>query len=203
MKSQFTVNPWHGISAGDDVPNKVTVFVEIVPADRMKFELDKPSGFLKIDRPQKFANGMPAPYGFIPQTYCDDKVKNLAVENGSTDVTEGDHDPLDILVLTSHSLITGNFICQAIPIGGFKMIDGGEADDKIIAVLEGDQLFGDMKNISDLPDAEIKRLKHYFLTYKNLPTEPAKVRIDSTYDADHAKKVIIASIEDYKTNFGE
>lgn len=203
MNPKFKVNPWHGMSAGDHVPDKVTAFIEIVPSDTVKFELDKPSGYLKIDRPQKFANGMPAPYGLIPQTYCDTAVKDLAVESGSTDVKEGDHDPLDILVLTSHPLHFGGFICQALPIGGFKMIDGGEADDKIIAVLEGDQIYGHMKDISELPAPEINRLKHYFLTYKNLPTEAAKVRIDSVYDATHAKKVIKASMLDYQNKFGE
>lgn len=201
MNVNCTVHPWHGVSVGEEAPEKVNVFVEIVPTDTIKYEIDKASGLLKVDRPQKFSNILPAAYGFIPQTYCEDAVKNLAVASGSTDVTEGDHDPLDILVLSSHDFHGGNFLCEAKPIGGFKMIDKGEADDKIIAVLVGDQIYGEMKDISDLPEAQVKRLQHYFLSYKNLPTEPAIVRIDSIYGAEHAKEVVKASIKDYQDNY--
>jgi inorganic pyrophosphatase len=92
---------------------------------------------------------------------------------------------------------------EARPIGGFKMIDGGEADDKIVAVLLGDHAFGHFTDISELPEAEVKRLMHYFLTYKNLPNEPAKCRIDEVYGAAHAKEVINASMEDYNSKYGE
>lgn len=91
---------------------------------------------------------------------------------------------------------------EAIPIGGFKMIDKGEADDKIVAVMKGDHAFGHFRDVSELPQAEIKRLMHYFLTYKNLPDEPAKCRIEEVYGAEHAKKVIKASQKDYASKFG-
>ncbi len=201
MIPNFKAHPWHGISAGEKAPNVVNVFVEIVPTDTIKYEIDKESGFLKVDRPQKFSNIIPALYGFIPRTFCHDRVKNLAVESGSTDVSMGDLDPLDICVLSSHFISSGDFIMEAIPIGGFKMIDKGEADDKIIAVMPGDHMFGHFKDISELPKGEIERLMHYFLTYKNLPGEPAKCRIDEIYDAAHAHQVIIASQEDYITNY--
>lgn len=199
MIPKSTAHPWHGVSAGENSPEIVTVFIEIVPSDTIKYEVDKKSGLLKVDRPQKFSNIIPALYGFIPQTYCDEEVKKLAIENGSTNVTEGDHDPLDICVLSSHNVRSGNLLLDAIPIGGFKMIDKGEADDKIIAVLVGDQTYGHIRDISELPEAEISRLKHYFLTYKNLPHEEASCRIDSVYGAKHAKEVIIASQKDYQT----
>lgn len=199
MISNFTAHPWHGISAGEDIPNKVNVFVEIVPSDTIKYEIHKESGLMMIDRPQQFSNMIPALYGFVPQTYCAQEVKKLAIEMGSNDVTEGDGDPLDICVLTSHHIPAGGILLEAIPIGGFKMIDKGEADDKIIAVLSGDHAYGHYRDISELPEIEIKRLLHYFLSYKNLPTEPAKCRVDATYDAQHAKKVIQASMKDYQT----
>ncbi|AZZ58196.1 inorganic pyrophosphatase [Riemerella anatipestifer] len=203
MIPSFKAHPWHGISAGEKAPEVVTVYVEIVPSDTIKYEVDKESGYLKVDRPQKFSNIIPALYGFIPRTYCDEEVKKLAVESGAKDVTMGDHDPLDICVLSSHNIQSGNLLMDAIPIGGFKMIDKGEADDKIIAVMVGDQSYGHIRDISELPEAEIKRLKHYFLTYKNLPYEEASCRIDETYGAEYAKKVVEASLKDYQTNYGE
>lgn len=203
MKPKFQAHPWHGISAGEKSPEVVNVFVEIVPSDTIKYEVDKETGFLKVDRPQKFSNIIPALYGFIPQTYCDEEVKKLAVENGCADVETGDLDPLDICVLSSHNFNGGGILMEAIPIGGFKMIDGGEADDKIVAVLVDDHAFGHFRDISELSEAEVKRLKHYFLTYKNLPNEEAKCRINDVYGAEHAKKVIEASKKDYNTNYGE
>lgn len=202
MTPKFKSHPWHGISAGEKAPEVVNVFVEIVPSNTIKYEIDKESGFLKVDRPQQFSNIIPALYGFVPKTYCDEEVKKLAIENGSTDVEMGDADPLDICVLSSHNIHAGDFLMEAIPIGGFKMIDKGEADDKIVAVMVGDHAFGHIRDISELPEAEVKRLKHYFLTYKNLPDEPAKCRIDDIYGADHARKVINASMKDYETKYG-
>lgn len=203
MIPNFKAHPWHGISAGEKAPEVVNVFVEIVPTDTIKYEVDKETGYLKVDRPQKFSNIIPALYGFIPRTYCEEEVKNLAVATGATDVTEGDHDPLDICVLSSHNITSGNILMEAIPIGGFQMIDKGEADDKIIAVLVEDQVYGHIRDISELPKAEVNRLLHYFLSYKNLPTEPAKVKIDLVYGAEHAKKVIIASQRDYTDNYAK
>lgn len=202
MIPNFKAHPWHGISAGENAPDVVQVYVEIVPSDTIKYEVDKESGYLKVDRPQKFSNIIPALYGFIPRTYCHDEVQKLAIESGSLDVLSGDHDPLDILVLSSHNIHAGNFLMDAIPIGGFKMIDKDEADDKIVAVMVGDQSYGHFRDISELPQAEVSRLQHYFLTYKNLPTEEAKCRIDLVYGSDHAKDVIIASQTDYANKFG-
>ncbi len=202
MIPNFKAHPWHGITAGEDVPNVVNVFIEIVPSDTIKYEVDKESGYLKVDRPQQFSNIIPALYGFIPRTYCHDEVLRLALESGAQDVSTGDLDPLDICVLSSHNIHSGGMLMEAIPIGGFKMIDKGEADDKIVAVMKGDHAFGHFRDIADLPQAEIKRLMHYFLTYKNLPDEPAKCRIQEVYGSDHAKEVIIASQADYANKFG-
>ena len=202
MIPNFKAHPWHGISVGSEAPDIVNVFVEIVPSDTIKYEVDKESGYLKVDRPQQFSNIIPALYGFIPRTYCHDEVLKLAIESGATDVNTGDLDPLDICVLSSHNIHAGGLLLEAIPIGGFKMIDKGEADDKIVAVMKGDHAFGHFRDIKDLPQAEVKRLMHYFLTYKNLPDEPAKCRIQEVYGAEHAKKVILASQHDYSNKFG-
>ena len=202
MIPNFKAHPWHGIPVGDEAPDVVNVFVEIVPSDTIKYEIDKQSGYLKVDRPQQFSNIIPALYGFIPRTYCHDEVLRLAIESGAENVDTGDLDPLDICVLSSHNIQSGGMIMEALPIGGFKMIDKGEADDKIVAVMKGDHAFGHFRDIEELPQAEIKRLMHYFLTYKNLPDEPAKCRIQEVYGADHAKKVIKASQKDYASKFG-
>jgi inorganic pyrophosphatase len=202
MNTLFKAHPWHGISSGKQSPEIVNVFVEIVPSDTIKYEIDKETGYLKVDRPQQFSNIIPALYGFIPRTFCGNEVKNLALKSGAENVIRGDSDPLDICVLSSHNIHSGGLLMEAIPIGGFKMIDRNEADDKIIAVMLGDHVFGHYRDISELPDAEVKRLMHYFLTYKNLPNEPAKCKIHEVYGSAHAKKVVVASKKDYAKKFG-
>lgn len=197
MKPVYKAHPWHGITIGLEAPEIVTTFIEIVPSDTIKYEIDKDSGFLKIDRPQKYSNIIPALYGFIPQTYCGDRVANVARESGAA-VNEGDGDPLDICVLSSHNITSGNIILQSKPIGGFCLLDKGEADDKIISVLVGDQIYGQYNDLSELPKGVVERLKHYFLTYKNLPGEPQHCEIAFDYGSEHAKKVIRTSMEDYR-----
>lgn len=200
MNIQYKAHPWHGISPGDNVPDVVTAFIEIVPSDTVKYEIDKESGFLKVDRPQKFSNAIPTLYGFIPQTYCDERVAEFArAGSGEVEVTKGDGDPLDICVLSERSVTHGNIILPAIPIGGFRMIDHGEADDKIIAVMKGDEFYRQWNDVTDCPESYINRLKHYFLTYKNLPGEKSACQITTVYGRDEAHEVIRLAQEDYKT----
>lgn len=194
-------HPWHGIPMGENAPELVTAFIEIVPTDTVKYEIDKQTGYLKIDRPQKYSNIVPALYGFIPKTYCADKIAELARERSGRDVTEGDGDALDIIVLCEKIISHGDITCQAKPIGGIRLIDGGEADDKIIAVLKGDEVYGAYSDISELPAGIVERLKHYFLTYKNLPGEKAHIEITNVYGAEEAHEVIMTSVEDYKDSF--
>jgi inorganic pyrophosphatase len=197
----YKPHPWHGINIGDNAPNIVTAYIEMVPNDTIKYEIDKVSGYRKIDRPQKFSNIVPALYGFVPQTYCDENIKEFAKKQSKLNVVKGDGDPLDICVLTERNITSGDFILEAIPIGGFRMIDKGEADDKIIAVLKQDEVYGNFKNISDCPVSIINRLKHYFLTYKAIPGATNAVIISDTYDAEEARKVIELSVLDYNQNF--
>ncbi len=202
MIHKYKSHPWHGIAIGENAPQIVTAFIEIVPTDTVKYEIDKESGYLKIDRPQKFSNVVPCLYGFVPQTYCDVKIAEFASEKSGKKVKKGDGDPLDICVLTEHAITHGDIMLQAIPIGGLRLIDKGEADDKIIAVMKSDEIYNIWHDIKDVPEAMVNRLKHYFLTYKNLPgAEHPTCEITNVYGREEAYEVIARSREDYKNKF--
>ena len=190
-------HPWHGIQYGENAPGEVNVFIEIVPRDTVKYEVDKETGYLKIDRPQQYSNVVPANYGFIPKTYCGKGIADLASAKAGGRIKGGDGDPLDILVLSEHHIPRGDIILKAIPIGGFCLIDGGEADDKIIAVLKGDKVFEQYKEIIELPTGILERFEHYFLTYKSLPDRPRICEIAYSYGREQAYEVIRTAITDY------
>jgi inorganic pyrophosphatase len=198
MNYKYKAHPWHGISYGENAPEEVTVFIEIVPRDTVKYEIEKKSGFLQIDRPQQYSNVYPANYGFIPQTFCGERIAELSREKSNTAISGGDRDPLDILVISEHHIPRGDILLKAHPIGGFCLIDGGEADDKIIATLKGDQVFEQYREILQLPKGILQRIEHYFLTYKNLPDEPQKCEIAYSYGREHSYEVIRTSIKDYQ-----
>lgn len=199
----FQSHPWHGVSPGEDTPDYVTAYIEIVPQDTVKYETDKASGILRLDRPQRFSNQCPTLYGFIPQTYCDVEVAERAAQRTKSKRITGDGDPLDICVLTEKVIPHGNFLLRARPVGGLRMIDNNEADDKIIAVLDKDLAYGHVTTLADCPPALIDRLEHYFLTYKQLPGESQRsVRIAERYDAKEAREVITRSLRDYDSSYG-
>jgi len=200
----FQAHPWHGVApGGEDAPSIVNAYIEIVPTDAVKYELDKPSGHLRVDRPQRFSSMCPTPYGFIPQTYCGETVAALCETRVGRGGIRGDGDPLDICVLTERPAAHGDFFVHARAIGGLRMIDGNEADDKIIAVLEADVTYGHLRDIGDAPPGLIERLQHYFLSYKQLPQEaPRRVEIAEVYNREDAWEVIRRSVEDYRTRFG-
>lgn len=200
---KYVSHPWHGIKIGDNQPDIVQTFIEIIPSDAIKYEVDKESGYIMVDRPQKFSNHMPCLYGFIPQTYCDKEVAEYCMKKTGRSNIDGDQDPLDICVISERNFDRGNILAEAIPVGGFRMIDGGEADDKIIAVLKGDQAYGDFKNIEDVPQMVLDRIKHFFLTYKDIDGNSKKVEITHTYGAEEAKEVIKKSYNDYINKFGD
>lgn len=199
---RYKSHPWHGIEIGKRSPEVVTAFIEVIPSDTVKYEVDKKTGYLKIDRPQKFSNIVPALYGFVPRTYCKQEVAAYCMEKTGRKDIVGDDDPLDICVLTEREVTHGNVIVKAKPIGGFRMLDGGEADDKIIAVLENDEVYGKWNDVSQLPDAIVRRLQHYFLTYKQLPGETEKCEITHVYGREEAQEVIRRSQADYKVAYG-
>jgi inorganic pyrophosphatase len=162
----------------------------------------KPTGILKIDRPQMFSNVCPAVYGFVPQTYCAEKVGELCQMRTGRPNIMGDGDPLDICILTEKDISHGDLLLQAVPLGGFRMIDKDQADDKIISVLKGDAAYGHWKEIEDCAPALIQRLKHYFLTYKKAPDSTENTcEITDLYNREEAYEVIRRSQVDYDKHF--
>ncbi|HZH70994.1 MAG TPA: inorganic pyrophosphatase [Mariniphaga sp.] len=201
MGLRYKSHPWHGVSIGKNAPQEVTAFIEVVSTDTVKYEIDKESGYLRLDRPQKFSNVIPALYGFIPQTFCGVGVGNFCNEKtGRTQVT-GDGDPIDICVLTEKTLAHGDLLVNARPIGGFRMIDGNQADDKIIAVLLNDTVYGHFKEMTEVPNIVIQRLEHYFLTYKDMPGQESNTEITAVYDSKEAFEVIELAMKDYNHRF--
>ncbi len=201
MGLRYKSHPWHGVEIGDDAPNLITCYIEMVSTDTVKYEVDKVSGYLKIDRPQKYSNTIPALYGFIPQTFSGKSVSEFCMQRTGRNDIIGDGDPIDICVLTEKVISHGDILIKAIPVGGFRMIDGNESDDKIICVLAKDAVYGNYKDISDCPPLVIDRLKHYFLTYKDLPGEERHVEIDATFGAEDAHEIILRSMDDYRSKF--
>jgi len=198
----FQAHPWHGVSIGPEAPRVVTAYIEIVPTDTVKYEIDKASGHLKVDRPQQLSNVCPTLYGLIPRTFCGDRVAAFGLAPGERAALEGDGDPMDVCVLSERQLSHGGVLLQAVPVGGLRLIDRGQADDKIVAVLKGDAAYGHCQEIGDLPAALIDRLEHYFLTYKRPPGAARDpVQIPRVYGAAEAREVIERSRADYRERF--
>jgi len=191
-------HPWHGLEPGKDPPRIVHAYIEITPFDSVKYEVDKETGYLLVDRPQRTSSQPPTLYGFIPRTFCGERVARLSPET-----ERADGDPLDICVVSERPINRGEVVLSSRVVGGLKMIDQKEADDKIVAVLENDNIWGDARNIDDLPNILIERLSHYFLTYKLIPGTEPSATIKSVFGVDHAHEIIRASLEDYNQEFGE
>ena len=175
ISNTHKAHPWHGIDLGENVPEEVRAFIEIVPTDTVKYEVDKASGYLSLDRPQKFSNIVPSLYGFLPRTYC------------SVHMAE----------LTNQALARYD-------IGGLRLLDPDQADDKIIGVLKKDAVYGHLPDIDELPKDIIRRLIHYFTTYKDIPGENSqRMKFISIYGQDVAKDVILRSMQDYQELISE
>lgn len=202
--SAFRAHPWHGVELGPDASGVLTAYIEIVPTDTVKYEIDKGTGLLKVDRPQRFSNVCPSLYGFLPRTLCAERVGAYCDERTGRSGIAGDGDPMDVCVLTEKTIGHGDLLVHAIPIGGLRMIDDNEADDKIIAVMQGDAVYGGMTDISQCPSSVIDRLRHYFLTYKqdpSAPEAPHTVEITHIYGREEAYEVIRRSQADYVSAF--
>jgi inorganic pyrophosphatase len=195
--SRWRPHPWHGLTPGENAPRVVNAYIEITPFDLMKYEVDKASGYLRVDRPQRTSSQLPSLYGFIPQTYCGERVRRLA-----PGCDRGDGDPLDICVISERPINHSEVLLSVRVVGGLKIIDRGEADDKIIAVLEGDYVWGEAQEIGDLPAALLERIEHYFSTYKLVPDEPPTISLAGRYGYAAAAEVIRAAIDDYAEMFG-
>ncbi|QNN22982.1 inorganic pyrophosphatase [Planctomycetales bacterium ZRK34] len=191
-------HPWHGLGPGEDAPSVVLAYIELTPFDYVKYEVDKSTGYLRVDRPQRSSSQPPTLYGFVPQTYCGNRVGAM---NPHAD--RGDHDPLDICVLTERPINRAEIILPARVIGGLQATDHGEADDKIIAVLDNDAVMKGVRDLKHLPSPLVERLRHYFLTYKMVPGEDSLMTIEKVYDREHAMRVVEASLADYDETFGK
>jgi inorganic pyrophosphatase len=191
-------HPWHGLEAGGDAPRLVHAYIEITPFDSVKYEIDKETGYLRVDRPQRTSSQPPTLYGFIPRTYCGRRVGEL-----SPTAKAGDGDPLDICVVSERPINRSEVLLNTRVVGGLHMIDQNEADDKIVAVLENDNFWGKAEKIADLPAVLIERLSHYFSTYKLVPGAKSRALIERVYDVDYAHQVIEASLADYHDEFGD
>ncbi len=197
--NRYRAHPWHGLPIGDQVPDFVESYIEITPFDAVKYEIDKQTGYLRVDRPQGSSALPPTLYGFIPRTYCGNRVAAL------TPLAEqGDHDPLDICVLSQQRIERADIVLSARVVGGIQLLDDGEADDKIVALLASDTVFDYAKDLKNLPVAVVNRMVHYFGTYKMdiSGTKANTIEVVGTYGAEHARQVIRASIEDYDEEFG-
>jgi inorganic pyrophosphatase len=190
-------HPWHGLSVGPKPPQLVDAFIEITPSDPVKYEVDKETGYLRVDRPQRTNALPPALYGFVPRTWCGPRVGALA-----PGATFGDRDPLDICVFSERPILRSEVVLNARVLGVLRMVDKGEADDKIVAVLANDPYWADAQDITDLPPLLIERLRHYFLTYKLVPGEENQVAIAEVSGAAVAYAVIEAAIADYDERYG-
>ncbi|MBO6794982.1 MAG: inorganic diphosphatase [Balneolaceae bacterium] len=177
-----TFNPWHSVSTGKNAPEVVNGIIEIPKASRAKYELDKDSGMLKMDRVLYSSVYYPANYGFIPQTYCDDK------------------DPLDILILSQVTVVP-MCIVSARVIGVMRMVDHGEMDDKIIAIAENDMSVEHIDDISELPNHFIRELRSFFEDYKKL--EHKEVIVEDFQNASVAREIVQQSILDYKELYAD
>lgn len=180
MNNKYVLHPWHGAHYGTQLPEIVNGLIEIPQGSRAKYEIDKETGLLILDRVVYSSFHYPINYGFIPQTLGEDG------------------DPLDILVMCSES-IQPLCLVEATVIGNMQMIDNGEKDDKIIAVATKDPTVNHITNVDELPKHFIAVLKNYFEQYKVL--ENKVVEIDDFQDKVAAYKVIEHAIELYKTKF--
>ncbi len=195
--SRWRPHPWHGLHPGTNTPDVVRAYIEITPFDLVKYEIDKETGYLRVDRPQRGASQPPTLYGFVPRTFCGARVCELSPKS-----KRGDGDPIDICVLSERPITKSELIVSAHIVGGLQMIDNDEADDKLIAVLQNDTIWSDAKDIVDLPTALIDRLRHYFSTYKLVPPdERSRTTIEDIYGCERARAVLQAALDDYHEAF--
>ena len=176
------MNLLHDVTPGKKIPEEINVIVEINKGSKNKYELDKETGLIMLDRVMYTSQDYPFDYGFVPQTHWHDG------------------DPLDVVLLTTHPLVPG-LLLTARPVGVLDMIDDGESDAKIIAVPVKDPRWNEVKDLSDVNPHTIEEIKHFFETYKQI--QKKSVSIPTIRDAKAAKEVIAESIALYKSTFNK
>ncbi len=191
-------HPWHGLEPGPDPPRLVNAYIEITPFDLIKYEVDKATGYLRVDRPQRTSSVPPTLYGFIPRTYCGVRVGDL-----SPSAARGDGDPLDICVISERPIARAEVLLVARVVGGLRILDEGEADDKIVAVLDNDEFWAGTAELADVPGVLMERITHYFKTYKLRRGAPNAITLDKLLGREEAFAVIAAALEDYRQEAGE
>jgi inorganic pyrophosphatase len=191
--SSWRPHPWHGLPPGPKPPAIVNAYIEITPFDLVKYEIDKVTGYLRVDRPQRTSSLPPSLYGFIPGTYCGARVAALA-----KDTERGDEDPLDICVVTERPIGRSEVVAAARVVGVLRGVDHGRADDKIIAVLESDPFWSHGHDITDLPPVLLERLRHYFNTYKLFAGQESSMSITSQGGREEALQIVQSAMADYE-----
>lgn len=176
------MHPLHDIALPADLTTSFPVFIEIPQGSKLKYEVDKTTGFLMLDRVLYSSVHYPANYGFIPRTHA------------------GDNDPLDVLVLMQEPMHP-MAIVHARAIGGFRMVDDKGVDDKIIAVAVADPAYAQYRSVSELPQHVTKELRRFFMDYKILEEKLAEV--EDLYDAPHALEVIGEAVAGYTNKYPE
>jgi inorganic pyrophosphatase len=174
-------HPWHDIATGPNPPDVITAFIEIPANERNKYELDKPTGLLRLDRVLHSAVHYPGDYGFIPRTYGDDK------------------DPLDVLSIMTAPVFPGCLV-DVRPIGLFHLVDRGAADEKVIAVPLNDPYSEGIHEIGDLPKHALREIEHFFQVYKSLEGGTTETR--GFEGADAARRAIVHAMQLYSKEFG-
>lgn len=178
------MNLWHDVSLGDKAPEEFNTIIEIPKGSNNKYEIDKETGMIALDRANYSYAAFPFDYGFAPQTLWEDG------------------DPLDVIVITTFPLAPG-ILVKVRPVGVMEMIDGGESDYKILTVPVKDKRWDDVKNVSDLNKHSLKEFTHFFETYKQLKGEPVVVKINGIKGKEDAQAAVKKSVELYNAKFGK
>ncbi len=178
------MNLWHDVPLGDDAPNEFNVIIEIPKGSNNKYEIDKETGLIKLDRANYSAAAFPYDYGFAPRTLWEDG------------------DALDVIVLTTYPLQTG-ILVSVRPVAVMDMVDSGESDFKIIAVPTEDKRWDDVQDLADVNKHALKEFQHFMETYKALKGKPAPVEIKGVYGKKEAMEAVVKSIAIYKEKFGK
>lgn len=174
------MNLWHDISPGKNVPEEIHVIIEINKGSKNKYEINKETGLIALDRAMHTSQDYPFDYGFIPQSYWHDK------------------DPLDVVLLTTYPLLPG-ILVAARPVAIMNMLDGGEGDDKVICVPVDDPRFAEVHDVSQINKHTLKEIEHFFSTYKKMQNKV--VEVTGFQDAATAKQAILEGVELYKKHY--